>query len=63
MFASIYAVIGVAMYETGGISQIWQISNKYKRIQFNKYLYLINLLEFSNDNIRIVTIFLILVLI
>lgn len=43
MFASIYAVIGVAMYETGGISQIWEISNKYERIQFNKYF---NLLEF-----------------
>jgi len=44
MFTSIYAVIGVAMYETGGISQIWQISDKYERIQFNKYI--INSLEF-----------------
>lgn len=37
MFASIYAVIGVAMYETGGISEIWKIANLYGRIQFNKY--------------------------
>lgn len=38
MFASIYAVIGVAMYDTGGISEIWRIADKYGRIQFNKYL-------------------------
>lgn len=36
MFASIYAVIGVAMYEKGGISQIWKIANEYGRIEFNK---------------------------
>lgn len=37
MFASIYAVIGVAMYETGGISQIWKIADKYGRIEFNNF--------------------------
>lgn len=37
MFASIYAVIGIAVYETGGISEIWKIADKYGRIQFNKY--------------------------
>jgi len=37
MFASIYAVIGVAMYETGGLSEIWKIADKYGRIEFNKY--------------------------
>lgn len=36
MFASIYAVIGVAMYEQGGILQIWKIANDYGRIEFNK---------------------------
>lgn len=36
MFASIYAVIGVAMYETGGLSNIWKIANEHGRIQFNK---------------------------
>ncbi|CAH1713808.1 unnamed protein product [Aphis gossypii] len=37
MFASIFAVIGVAMYETGGISQIWKIADKYGRIEFNNF--------------------------
>jgi hypothetical protein len=37
MFASIYVVIGVAMYDTGGILEIWRIADKYGRIQFNKY--------------------------
>lgn len=36
MFASIYAVIGVAIYEQGGISQIWKIAHEYGRIEFNK---------------------------
>lgn len=38
MFASIFAVIGVAMYEIGGLSEIWKIAEKYGRIEFNKYL-------------------------
>ncbi|VVC33669.1 Sodium/solute symporter [Cinara cedri] len=37
MFASIFAVIGVAMYENGGISEIWKIADKYGRIQFNNF--------------------------
>ncbi|KAL4148785.1 hypothetical protein QTP88_002943 [Uroleucon formosanum] len=37
MFASIFAVIGVAMYETGGISKIWKIADKYGRIEFNNF--------------------------
>lgn len=37
MFASIFAVIGVAMYETGGISEIWRIADEYGRIEFNNF--------------------------
>ncbi|XP_025411164.1 putative sodium-dependent multivitamin transporter [Sipha flava] len=37
MFASIYVVIGVAMYDTGGILEIWRIADKYGRIQFNNF--------------------------
>lgn len=44
MFASIYAVIGVAVYETGGLSEIWKIADKYGRIEFNKYLKLLIIL-------------------
>lgn len=36
MYASITTVIGVAMYETGGLSDIFEISNKYGRINFRK---------------------------
>lgn len=38
MFTSIFAVIGVAIVNAGGITQIWKIADKYERIQFNKYL-------------------------
>lgn len=41
MFASIYAVIGVAMYETGGLTEIWKIADKYGRIEFNKWALLL----------------------
>ncbi|XP_050533540.1 putative sodium-dependent multivitamin transporter [Daktulosphaira vitifoliae] len=37
MFASIYAVIGVAIYETGGVSEIWEIARKYDRIEFTNF--------------------------
>ncbi|XP_050430497.1 putative sodium-dependent multivitamin transporter [Adelges cooleyi] len=37
MFASIYAVIGVAMYETGGISEIWRIAKENDRIEFTNF--------------------------
>jgi len=36
MYASIFTVIGVALYETGGLSEILEISNKYGRINFGK---------------------------
>lgn len=38
MYASILAVIGVAMYDTGGVLEIWKIANKYGRIDFKKYI-------------------------
>lgn len=53
MFASIYAVIGVAMYDTGGISEIWRIADKYGRIQFNKYFqFILNNQNFLNINLN-----------
>jgi len=36
MYASVIAVVGVALYETGGVSEIWEISNRYGRINFGK---------------------------
>lgn len=36
MYASIFAVIGVAIKETGSISEIWKIADKYGRINFGK---------------------------
>jgi len=36
MYASVIAVVGVALYETGGLSEILEISNKYGRINFGK---------------------------
>ncbi|XP_050430507.1 putative sodium-dependent multivitamin transporter [Adelges cooleyi] len=37
MFGSVYAVIGVAIYETGSVSEIWRIGNKFNRIQFSNF--------------------------
>lgn len=37
MYASVIAVVGVAWYETGGLSEIWDISNRYGRINFGNF--------------------------
>ncbi|XP_060858651.1 putative sodium-dependent multivitamin transporter isoform X2 [Metopolophium dirhodum] len=36
MYASVIAVVGVALYETGGLSEILEISYRYGRINFGK---------------------------
>lgn len=36
MFASIFAIIGVASAEVGGLSEIWKIAHDYGRIEFSK---------------------------
>ncbi|XP_001951358.1 putative sodium-dependent multivitamin transporter isoform X1 [Acyrthosiphon pisum] len=37
MYASVIAVVGVAWYETGGLSEILEISNRYGRINFGNF--------------------------
>jgi len=37
MYASVIAVVVVALYETGGLSEILDISNKYGRINFGNF--------------------------
>lgn len=36
MYASIVAVIGVALHDTGSVSEIWKIANTHGRIDFSK---------------------------
>lgn len=36
MYASILAVIGVAIRDTGGVMEIWKIADQYGRIDFKK---------------------------
>lgn len=36
MFASIFAIIGVAAAEVGGLSEIWNIAYDYGRVEFSK---------------------------
>jgi len=37
MFAAVFAVIGTAANEVGGLEQIWQIAKQGHRIEFDKY--------------------------
>jgi len=37
MFAAVFAVIGTAANEVGGLGQIWQIAKQGRRIEFDKY--------------------------
>ncbi|VVC36870.1 Sodium/solute symporter [Cinara cedri] len=37
MYLSILAVIGMAIYKTGGILEIWKIADKYGRINFHNF--------------------------
>jgi hypothetical protein len=36
MYSSIIAVIGIAVYEQGGVLNIWKIAEEYGRIDFGK---------------------------
>lgn len=36
MYASIIAVIGMAVYEKGGVLNIWKIAEEHGRISFGK---------------------------
>lgn len=39
MFASIFAIIGSAAYEVGGLTEIWNIAEDFGRVDFFKYVF------------------------
>lgn len=43
MFTAVFAVIGTAVNNVGGLGQIWEIAKRGQRIEFNRYyIYLIS---------------------
>jgi len=37
MFAAVFLIIGTAMYNVGGLGQIWEIARQGQRLEFDRY--------------------------